>query len=262
MTEVAQVRSGLEPVAGPGPVRFSHLRAYGRSGVHGYQARFEPPLLAETYAMERGTAVHALLFGTRKVVGYPGAVRRGKEYGAFVAEHPDAEILTGAEYDKARRMADALRASEVAKPYLTGKTEQTILFNWMGEQCRSTPDVCGTDFVTELKTCPVSEPSRFNWHALRMHYHAQMQYERIAADASGGFAEAAYIVAVEATEPHPVTVFKLTERALEQGEKLLVLWMERLRGCEQSKQWMPYVSSVVDLDVPEDEPQFTFAEEI
>lgn len=239
----------------PGPVRFSHLRAYGRSGVHGYQARFgvEPE---GTYAMERGTAVHALLFNTRKVMGYPGATRRGKEYEAFVAANPDTEILTGAEYDKARRMADALRASEVAKPFLTGATETTLLFDWMGEKCRSTPDVRGADFVTELKTCPVSEPTRFNWHALKMHYHAQMRYEAIASGL-----KQCYIVAVEATEPHPVTVFKLTERSLEQGEKLLVLWMERLRGCEKSGQWMPYVSSVVDLDVPEDTIELTYGDE-
>lgn len=258
----------------PGPVRFSHLRAYGRSGVHGYQARFgvEPE---ETYAMERGTAVHALLFGTRKVTGYPGATRRGKEYEAFVAAHSDTEILTGAEYDKARRMADALRESDVAKPFLTGETEKKLLFNWMGEACRSTPDVRGADFVTELKTCAISEPSRFNWHALRMHYHAQMRYETLAAawEISGhDIARAldltpigrvsAYIVAVEATEPHPVTVFKLTQRALEQGEKLLVLWMERLRGCEKSQQWMPYVSSVVDLDVPDEALELTYGDEI
>ena len=243
-------------VSDPGPVRFSNLRAYGRSGVHGYQSRFGAEAEA-SYAMQRGTAVHALLFNTRKVLGYPGATRRGKEYDAFVAANPDTEILTMTEYDKARGMADALRASEVAKPFLQGITEQTILFRWMGEDCRSTPDVRGADFVTELKTCPISEPMRFNWHALRIHYHAQMRFEAIAS----GLAQC-YIVAVEATSPYPVTVFKLTARALEQGEKLLMLWMERLRGCELSKQWMPYVSSVVDLDVPEDAVELTYGDEI
>jgi hypothetical protein len=239
----------------PGPVRFSHLRAYGRSGVHGYQARFSPEAQA-TYAMQRGTAVHALLFDTRKVLGYHGATRRGKEYDAFVEANPETEILTMTEYDKARGMVEALRASEVAKPYLQGVTEQTILFRWMGEDCRSTPDVRGADFVTELKTCPVSEPTRFNWHALKMSYHAQMRFEAIAAGV-----KQCYLVAVEVTPPYPVTTFKLTDRALEQGEKLLMLWMERLRGCEQSQQWMPYCSSVVDLDVPEDAVELTYGDE-
>lgn len=87
------------------PVRFSHLRAYGRSAMHGHHARLTEA--AQTVSMERGTAVHALVFGNRQVCGYPGPTRRGKDYDAFVAEHPDAEILTGAEFDKARRMADA-----------------------------------------------------------------------------------------------------------------------------------------------------------
>jgi len=40
-----------------GPVRFSHLKAYGRSAAHGLIARTKefPP----TSAMERGTGVHA-----------------------------------------------------------------------------------------------------------------------------------------------------------------------------------------------------------
>src|SRR3990170_3980626 len=106
-----------------------------RGGIHGYQARFGAEAAA-SYAMQRGTAVHALLFNTRKVTGYPGATRRGKEYDAFVAANPDTEILTMTEYDKASGMVDALLTSDVAQPFLGGSTEQTILFRWMDEDCR------------------------------------------------------------------------------------------------------------------------------
>src|ERR1700682_597607 len=111
------------------PVRFSHLRAYGRSPAHGQRARSHES--DETTAMERGTAVHALLFDTRKVCAYPG-VRRGKDYEAFAAEHACDAILTLNEYEKALRMADAVRTSKVAEPFLKGAYEQTLLFRWMG----------------------------------------------------------------------------------------------------------------------------------
>jgi hypothetical protein len=87
--------------------------------MHGLHARTSDEK-APTTAMQRGSGVHAILSGKKKVIGYPGAVRRGKEYDAFVAAHQDHEILTMAEYDKAMRMAEAIRASKVAEPFLKG----------------------------------------------------------------------------------------------------------------------------------------------
>jgi len=48
-----------------------------------------------------------------------------------------------------------------------------------------------------------------------------------------------------------VTVFKLTDKALEQGRKSLVLWTEQLRGCIESRHFPAYSQAVVDLDVPD-----------
>ena len=242
------------------PVRFSHLRAYGRSAMHGHHAMTRADD-EQTYAMERGTAVHAILFGTRKVCGYPGAQRRGKEYDAFAAERTDHEILTMAEYDKARRMADAVRGCELAAPWLKGAVEQTILFKWMGLDCRATPDVRGDGFLTELKTSATADPMRFSWQALRMHYHAQMRMQQFACSASPFHVNDCYIVCVESAEPYPVTVFKFEERALEAGEKLLVLWAERLKNAEASNTFTPYVSCVVPIDIPDEEAELVFADD-
>lgn len=239
-----------------GPVRFSHLKAYGRSAMHGLQARTVDGD-EQTYAMQRGTAVHALLFGNRKVCGYPGATRRGKEYDAFVADHPDTEILTMAEYLKARQMADAVLASKVAKPFLQGVTEETLRFRWNGLDCRATPDIRGEDFLTELKTSATSEPERFQWQALRMHYHAQMRMQQIArADDTPCF-----IVCVESAAPYPVTVFRIEERALDMGERMLILWAERLKACESANVFPAYAEYVVPLDVPQDDTDIEFNDE-
>jgi hypothetical protein len=215
--------------------------------MHGQHARLNDS--KQTSAMQRGTAVHALVFDTRKVCGYPGSQRRGKEYDAFAAEHSDSEILTMAEFDKARRMADAVRASKLAEPYLNGTAEKTILFRWMGLECRATPDIRGTEYLTELKTSSSADPMRFPWHALRMHYHAQMRMQNIAC---GMTALDSYIVCVEDKEPYPVQVFRIDEKALEAGEKLLMLWAERLKGSEASQAFPPYSSCVMPIDLPDD----------
>ncbi len=232
------------------PVRFSHLRAFGRSAAHGQHARTTEA--DETYAMERGTAVHAILFGTRKVCGYPGAVRRGKEYEAFVAAHADYEVLTASEYEKASRMADAVRACKLAEPYLKGVHEETLLFRWMGLDCRATPDVRGLDYVTELKTAATSDPVRFVWDARRRHYHAQLRFQEFGCEKHRVRIRDHWIVCVESEAPHPVTVFHLEPEAREEGEKLLILWAERLKNCEASNHFPPYVECTVPLVWPKD----------
>lgn len=238
-----------------GPVRFSHLRAYGRSPAHGHHARTVDS--TATRAMELGTAVHALIFGNRKVLPYEG-VRRGKGYEAFAAENQESVILPSDEYEKAQRMADSVRSSKVAEPWLKGEVERTILFSHMGIECRATPDVRGNDFLTELKTSSSSDPARFVWHALRMHYHAQLRWQEYACGHPIGHH---IIVCVESAEPYPVTVFYLEQRALMAGEKLLTLWMERLKGCEASGEFPGYTQTMTPLDVPEDDEALIFAEE-
>ena len=241
------------------PVRFSHLRAYGRSAMHGHLARTKEA--EQTIPMERGFALHALVFGTRKICGYPGATRRGKDYEAFAAEHADYEILTMAEYEKARGMADAVQQCKLAEPMLKGITEQTILFRWNALDCRATPDVRGDGFITELKTAATAEPTKFTWQALRFHYHAQMRLQQIACNwipKSIGGIQDCYIVCVESSEPYPVTVFRLEEHALIAGEKLLTLWSERLKNSEASNTYPPYVSCIVPLDIEDDELALEF----
>jgi hypothetical protein len=241
------------------PVRFSHLKAYGRSPAHGKHARLahkDDP----TYAMERGTAVHAILFENKKVVGFPGKQRRGKEYDAFAAAHENHEILTLAEYDKANRMADAVRACKLAAPMLNGIREETLLFDWMGLKCRTTPDVRGPDFVTELKTAQTSDPARFVWHARRMHYHGQLRFEEYGCEAHRIRIRDHWIVCVESEAPHPVTVFHLEPEAREEAEKVLTLWGERLKNCERSESFPPYVECIVPLVWPKD-IEYDFGEE-
>ena len=243
---------GQEVIA---PVRFSHLRAYGRSAMHGHHARQKEA--EQTTAMERGSAVHALVFGTRKVCGYPGSQRRGKDYEAFAAEHPDSEILTASEYEKARQMADAVRECKLAEPMLQGITETTIRFRWMGLDCRATPDVRGTDYLTELKTSSSSDPARFVWQALRLYYHAQMRMQQIAC--ADSLVQDCFIVCVESAEPYPVTVFQIDPKALEAGEKLLILWAERLKNSEVSAQFPPYAQSIMPIMLPDEEIELDYS---
>ena len=238
-------------------IRFSHLRAFGRSSMHGKAALEREQ--AQTTAMQRGTASHALLFGNRKVCAYPGSQRRGKEYEAFAADHPDSEILTMAEYEKARRMADAVRQCKLAEPVLQGAFEQTLRFRWNGLDCRATPDVRGGNFITELKSSASSDPVQFPWRALRMHYHVQMAMQAIACEATGnGTILDSFVVCVESSDPYPVTVFRIDEKALAAGAKLLMLWAERAKNAAESDSFPGYISCIAPIDLPDEETELVF----
>lgn len=236
-------------------IRFSHLRAFGRSAAHGQHAlKVEQKA---TSAMQRGTAVHALLFGTRKVSGYDG-VRRGKAYDAVVEANPDTEILTLAEYDKSRRMVDAINNCQLAAPFLKGETEHTIKFRWHNLDCRATPDVRGDDFVTELKTSKSADPAKFLWHARRMHYHAQLRFQQFGSEHPTMVQESRkirdhYIVCVESDAPYPVTVFHVEPEAILEGEQLLTLWVERLKNSASSNFYPPYTDCIMPLIWPKDD---------
>jgi len=253
----------------PELMRFWHLKQMARSPMH-----YQHVLTAEdspTYDMERGSAVHAVIFGTQKVVGYiRGKKREGKDYEAFKAKHEGALILTANEYDKVCRMSESVWNDPLAMDLLFPKDvslragtqhERTLYFDYMGRSARATPDSVNPAALVELKTSNTSEPEQFMRHAARMYYHAQLAFYRGAVRSCGlGEPRHCYVVAVESSAPHPVTVLRLTDRTLEQGERAVRLWFERLRACEEAGAWPPYVQSVVDWDI-EDDLELRFADE-
>jgi hypothetical protein len=225
--------------------------------IHALTAEDDP-----SYDMERGSGIHAVMFSTHQVIGYPGKVRNGKEWDAFKEKHAGAKILTMREYDKVCRMAESLYGHAGAMSLLFPKDpalqagtrhEKTLYFKYMGRDARATPDSLNPVALAELKSSKTSEPERFMRHAQRMHYHAQLAFYREAVRICGlGTPRESYVVAVESSAPHPVTVLRLTDRTLEQGERACRLWFERLRACEEAGAWPPYVQSVVDWDIEEE----------
>lgn len=243
------------------PLRFSRLRLMGRSPAH-YAAYQEP----DTTSMEVGTAADRLVFGTGPVLAYPGAVRRGKEYDAFCERNPGALILTQKDAAKALGIAEAVFECADAHRLLTGGVaQQTMLWNFQDRACRGTPDVRGESYIADLKTGETSDPRRFAWKLRTFAYHAQMAWYESGVQLSGlPPITDSYIVAVEQVPPHVVTVFRLTDRAIELGARLWRTWFEQLQICEASGDFPPYSQSIVDLDVPDDEdiPELADAAEI
>jgi hypothetical protein len=238
------------------PVRISDLKRIGQSPAH-YRAAVE----SSGSHVAKGSAVHSVLLGGQHVTCYDrvteagaAAPRRGQHWEAFKAAHAGDLILTRDEVAQVDGMVEAVRACPEAMRVLDGVKEQTLTWDISGRACRGTPDVRSDQYVTELKTTRSSDPRRFMWDAIKMGYYAQLAwYLDGAVKARVGTPDAAFVVAVESTAPYVVTVFRVTERALEQGRRTYRLWFERLMACEEADEWPGYVQSVVPLDVPESE---------
>lgn len=200
-------------------------------------------------AQEKGTTTHAICFNTQKVVVYPGPTRRGKEWEAFAAEHDGCRIASRGEYEVAQRMSDAVRRHPLARTLFEGSTFEQSRFVRMNDRlCRGTPDIVGPGgaFIADLKTGRSADPRRFRYNARDYHYDCAMAwYGRIV-----GVADC-FIICVEKTKPYPVTVFKLNERTLAQGDAFMMDAFGKFLHCERTNHWPEYSDQIVELDVPE-----------
>lgn len=246
-------RSGIDPRTVP--VRFSHLKQMALSPAHyRYAVQVDRD---DTLSMRLGRGVHSLLLDRPdRVTVFTGKTRQGKVWEAFEAEaeRNNREVLNQREYEVAVGIANAVRSNAKAYELLLDGTVMESRIDWsmLGRACRSTPDARKPGVLVELKTGRTSQPERFVSSATWMSYHAQLAFYRSAIRWAGGDVCEAYIVAVESAPPFPVTVLRVTERALDYGDRLVRLWFERLLQCEQSNEWPGYVQSVVEFDVTDD----------
>jgi len=238
-------------------LHFSDLKQMAKSPAHVRHA-VETGWTPARY-LTIGTLAHAILLGGDYVV-FEGQ-RRGKAWEAFEAEHEGWTIATRKEFDEAEAMAHAVLAHPVAVRLLDGEKERAWAATMYGRKCAGRIDVSGRATV-ELKTTNDAEPGRFQRQCLRMGYHAQLAWYQDARRALGEDPGEAFIIGVESKAPFPVTIFRLTPRALLEGQKLNRLWVERLAACEAADEWPGYVQSVVDLDIAEDAGLIIDGEEV
>jgi len=252
------------------PVRFSHLKAMGRSGQHGFEAlRYDGE---ETLARRIGSGVHAMLLGkpvakwdqpskaaregkSKASGAKPSkAPRSGSEWEAFRLGHAGHVILTGREHAHAEAVSASIRRHPIASRLLFSPGavhEETLLWEQRGRHRRSTPDVRGVSYVAELKTTRDASPDRFFWDARRMAYHAQLADQCAAIEATTGRApREVFVVAVETARPYVVQVYELSRNALEQGAALCSKWLDALLTAEITGVWGGYHPGIVELDVP------------
>jgi hypothetical protein len=179
--------------------------------------------------------------------------RQGNEWKAFEAEHAGDEIVTPAEWEAALAIADAVKNDPLAVPLLEGVRETQLRWAIGPRACSSRPDVLNpsTGVLVDLKTTTDASLIGLKRQAWRMGYGGQLAFYRDAAAYHGVMVRDAYIIGVEVKAPYAVTVLRLTDRILDQGQRMYRAWFERLLVCEASNEWPSYTQHVETFDVPE-----------
>lgn len=235
------------------PIRYSHLRAIGRSPAH-YRHACEGQR-EQTPAMRMGTIVHGLVLAVDLgPVIYEGE-RRGKAWADFAAAHEGRDIVTSSEVARAVPIADAVGMDPVAGPLIHAPDawrERTLAWTFDGLPCQGTPDSFDptTGILLDLKTTSDASPRAFARHAWSYSYHAQLAWYAHALTLAGHTVRECLLVAVETSAPYGVTVHRLSPRLLEEGHRQWRAWWEQLRVCIAADQWPGYAESVCELDVP------------
>ena len=230
--------------------QLSKMRSTPQDYIHYMTEGFGKP----TPAMEFGTAVDAIVFGTTdRLAVFTGKVRNGKVWEAFKAEHAGQEIVTQATWDAAGEAAAAVLTNTEAATILDGaKCQQFLRWKQGGRDCAGTMDISGR-VLAELKVTDPN-PRKFYWHGMKMGWHCQLAWYYDGLIAAGHpEPESVHIIAVRPKPPHVVTVFDLDDSMLDLGRKEYHLALERLRICEDADYWPGYVEGISVWSAPDEE---------
>lgn len=241
-----------------GRLHFSELKQFRRSPAH-YKLSVTQPREV-TRAMTVGAVADAMVFGNRGWAMYAGKVRNGKEWIEFASAHEGETICLHSEMIEARGAADAVLANPIALSLLSGCEYQRVM-QWDAHGLPCGAGIPGErggfdawhekrSYIIDLKTTASTEPTEFATHAYRMQWHAQAAWYLDGARALALDVRDFYLIGVESSPPHCVTVMKVSDEAIEAGRKSIRLWVEQYKRCAEAGQWPGYTQSIVGMSLP------------
>jgi hypothetical protein len=237
-------------------VRWSDLRLLDESALK-YRHGLTHPR-EDTAALSLGRLTHTAVLEPELIDSdyavYLGAVFRGREYDAFVDEHPGKTIVHVIEMAEALAMARSLRNYPPARKVLrSGHSEVTLLWRdtATGILCKGRVDWLRprAQVAADVKTTKTIDARQFGIQAHGLLYEAQLAFYH------GGLFELGLdcqfkVLAVEKKPPFEPAVFTLGEDQLYAGEVVVSQLMAKLAECHESRRWGPRYACEQPLDLP------------
>lgn len=242
----------------------SRLSRLHRSPAHLKAYLDEPP--KDTAAQIIGRAVHSAILEpddfTKRYVAGPEGDRRTKAvkdaWEAAEREYGVGFVLRPSEYTCALKTRDAVYAHAAARPMLRHleATEQSLVWRdkASGVMCKARFDGITREIeggvIIDIKTTTDARLRAFERSIYTYGYHRQGAFYLDGA-AAQGLAVAHYVnIAVEKDPPYAVSVFRLTEGAIDAGRQQLAGLLTTYATCFALNEWPAYPQHVIDAALP------------
>lgn len=238
---------------------FSTVKWFAKSAAHYRHVLTSPG--ADTDAKKVGRVVHLAAFEPERfrnaIAVWDGGTRRGKDWDKFKERNEGKELLTENEYDRCMAIQAVVSNHPIARGFVSsGRGEVTVLGTLMSASGKPVPVKGRMDFVgdaiADLKVTKDGSPDGFPRQVLEYHYDAQAPwYVDLLASVSMGAQLPYFIVSVEATAPHVVTVYRVPEFLLRIGRAKYQGWLDQLLECRRTSKYPGYAEQPLDLELPE-----------
>ncbi len=236
---------------------FSSLKHADRSLRHAKAAK-DGLIDDATAARSLGTLAHLATLEPEAfhagVLRTPDIRRGTKAWESLQSENPDRLLVQPADYDVALSVRDAVWNNPACKAILKrGQRELTV--TWTHEptllDCKARLDIVGSRIVADFKTCRDASPERFPIAVHRYLYHAQAAMYLEAANQEFGPGHEFVLIAVESAPPYAVAVYRMSDRAVEIGQRLVSAWRHAVRNAIKSNRWPGYSDRIEEIELPE-----------
>jgi len=243
------------------------LKRMRQSPAHFYGLQLDParPLGGETTpALAFGTLFHTALFEAdqlaaryvAKPAGFDGRTNEGK---AWTAEHAGRQVVSADDLQKARVMAERVRAMPDVGALLRDGYGESSAF-WIdddtGELCKCRPDWVspagdGGVVLIDGKSGQDASPEGFGRAIWNYGYHLQAAWYTDGFEAATGLHVHGFVfAAVETAWPHAAAPYMLGDDVLDRARKEHRRLLNRYAECKRTGVWPGYASGVQLINLP------------
>lgn len=238
----------------------SGAKAMLRSPMHFRFQRDNPR--EPTPAMRFGTAVHTGVLEPERfdaeVVAIPAIDRRTKygkaAFDVFMATADGKLALPQADFDRCRRVIDAVHRHPMARELLAGAEIETSLF-WIDNRykvpCKARVDARHHGGLIDLKTTQDASPHEWPRTVASWGYEVQAAAYFDGCEHLLDATPAFFVhIAVESEPPHGVACYALQGDAIGVGRARWNMALERYAKCQESGYWPGYVDTIQSIRLP------------
>lgn len=175
----------------------------------------------------------------------------------FESANASKVVLASNEYERAMAMRDSVRRHVAASRLVQSGGLVEVSGVWVDEQtgipCKMRADLISDAFsaIVDLKTTRNASEESFHKDAATFGYHRQAAFYLDGLAILGKPLKRFIFIAVEKEEPHAVSLYRLSERAIEKGRRENRTLLNQYAKCCKENAWPGYPAQVIEIDLPE-----------